>query len=95
MSDPVLDLLHGIDTKVDALADGQDRNTEAWKDNTKSLQEHMRRTEILELRMDPIEKLYIMAQGAVKGVVVLGGLAAIVKGCMELVKLGVSAGILS
>ena len=94
MHETFLDILRAINSKVDmalaqqaALKEAQDRNTEAWRENTKSLEEHMRRTENVENRVDPIEKLMFMLQGFAKGVVVLGGCLAVVKGGYELWKL--------
>ena len=47
--------------------------------NTASLEEHIKRTNILEEKIRPIEKHVIMIQGVIKFLLFLSGLAAIVK----------------
>jgi hypothetical protein len=75
--------LDRIEAKADASAQQIARNTATLERNTKSLEEHMARTKLLEDRVSPIEKHIAMWAGAGKTVVyvstVLAAAAALAK----------------
>lgn len=71
-----------------------DENTKQTIENTVSLREHMRRTELLEQllasnsdRMKPIEAHVQMMAGAFKLIIVLGTVAGALAGLIRLVSL--------
>jgi hypothetical protein len=56
MSDEILKKLDRIEGKLDVNTEATIRNAEQLKANTASLVEHIRRTDLLEQRVDPVEK---------------------------------------
>jgi hypothetical protein len=66
-----------IDAKIDKLVDKVDSIDRTLVRNTVTLEEHVRRTSMLEDKLVPIEKHVSMVQGAIK-------LLAILIACIEL-----------
>lgn len=69
-----------IEDKIDKLADKLANIDKTLAVNTSSLVEHVRRTNLLEERVEPLEKDVTMIHGALKFIGVVATLAAIAEG---------------
>ena len=97
MSDKILDLiltkLDKLDTKMDKLDDRLDSSEKIAVKQEANLDEHMRRSDLLEKRQDklrgdisPLLKIHTVIWGAGKAVVGLGVLISVLVGIMKLLK---------
>jgi uncharacterized protein YdcH (DUF465 family) len=75
-----------VDTKFDRVEERLDSLDQTMTRNTSSLQEHMRRTELLEKaqeEMKPIKTVYTVAWGLVKVVGAIGVLLGLVASVLK------------
>ena len=61
-----------IDSKLDKVVEKQSEMNETLIRQEENLKEHMRRTEILEEKFEPVERHVAMIDGAVKLLGILG-----------------------
>lgn len=69
-----IDRLHG---KLDKLDDRLDSVDKTLVRNTVSLEDHIRRTELLEQALKPVQQHITMLQGALKLVILFGIVASV------------------
>ncbi len=63
--------------KLDVIEQKLDENTRQTIDNTASLREHMRRTELLENRVKPLEEHVVQMRVLVPAIAFLGALIGV------------------
>lgn len=80
--DHISKALDRIETKIDRLDERQDKADITLTAQHASLVEHVRRTNLLEAKLEPVEKHVAMMQGAIK----LIGLVAIIAEIYHYVK---------
>ena len=68
-----------LESKIDKIDDRLGSIDRTLAANTVSLVEHVRRTNILESKLEPIETHVAMIQGIVKFIAILAAVAAIAK----------------
>ncbi len=73
------DRLDRIESKLDSIKDHTGKIDVTLARQASSLEEHMRRTAILEAAIIPIQKHDNMWQGAMKVLVVVGAIASLLK----------------
>lgn len=78
-----IERLTRIEAKVDKIVDRIGSVDGTLKEQHISLQEHMRRTEILESQIKPIERHIVMVQGAMKLIGIIAFLGTILGGLAE------------
>lgn len=80
------DTLIRIETKLDKVADKIQTIEVVLSKQHVVLADHIRRTELLEEGMKPLQTHVAMVHGALKLIGILGIIAAIIEGVMALVK---------
>ena len=97
MSDKILDLilakLDKLDTKMDKLDDRLDSSEKIAVKQEANLDEHMRRSDLLEKRQDklrgdisPLLKVHTIVWGVCKSIAGFGVLISVLVGIMKLLK---------
>lgn len=76
-----------IHTKLDRIEDRLDKIEVTLAVNTQSLQEHMKRTQILEEQVIPLKRANDMWNGAYKLIIVLGTVLGLLVGAAKLLGL--------
>ncbi len=75
-----------LEEKIDSINEKLNKNNEILAINTFQLTEHIKRTALLENRVDPLEKGYMHANGVIKFFVLIGVVGAVVQVVMSIFK---------
>lgn len=78
------DQLDRLEEKIDKLSDKTASIDVTLARQAVTLEEHVRRSTLLEIRMEPVEKHVTMVQGALKLLAGLGTLAGLLKGYLKM-----------
>lgn len=78
------DRFRTLEEKIDKIVDHVHSIDKTMERNTASLEEHMRRTELLEKKLEPVESHVVMVNGVLKFISLIGMIVAIIGGLYKI-----------